>query len=175
MPRRAPLFASGLPGVLDLAGQPTKGHELCRKRTGSRTPRSAMGVVPPSAPLAPLRRCSPAPPLTEVRASATAATGQRRRSLRTAFGSTGRCLSTAEPAVRRCALRGLWLLSGRTLGSTRARGAARSVLRSLASLVRPFVSSSSRVILALSLPPCRLTGAPCPGERKCHAVSACLW
>ena len=83
MPRRDPLFASGLPGVLDLAGQPTKGHELCRRRTGSRTLRSAMVVAPPSAPLRSSEEVVPPapPPYGGKGASATAATGRRRRSL----------------------------------------------------------------------------------------------
>lgn len=175
MPRQAPPFAFGRPDVLGWSGQPTKGHELCRRRIGLRTLRSAMGVVPPSALPAPLRRCSPAPPRMEVRACVTAATGRRRRSLRTVSGSTGRSRSAVAPAGRLCARPVPLLLSGRILGSTRVRGAAPSVLRSLVSLVRPSVSFSSRVTLASSLPPCRPIDVLCPGERKNHAVSACIW
>lgn len=173
--RQAPPFAFSRPGALDWGGQPTKGHELYRRRIGSRTPRNVRGVAPPSDLLAPLRRYSQEQLLTAVRACVTAATGRRRRSLRTVSGSTGRSRSAVAPAGRLCARPVPLLLSGRTLGSTRVRGAVPSVLRSLASLVRPSVSFSSRVTLASSLPPCRLIGALCPGERKNHAVSACIW
>lgn len=168
-------FAFSRSGVLRWSGQPTKRYELWRRRIGSRTLRSVRGVDPPSALLAPRRRCSQEQLLTALRASVTAAIGRRRRSLRTASVSTGPSRSTVTPAGRRCAPHGPSPLSGRALGSTRVRGAARSALRSLASLVRPSVSSSSRGTLASSLPPCRPIDAPCPGESKFHAVSACLW
>lgn len=161
-------------GVVDCAGQPTKGQQPRHASTGLTTHPPARTVGQRSAPTTQARRSTPAPAPTAGRAPATPATVAAARATPPAPPSTGAWTSSALPAARRCAPLGPQSRSGLTLVLTRRRVAAPPASRRGALATRPRGSCSSRGIPVSSSPPCRPTSVLCLGERKHDAVPAGL-